>query len=254
MTRSQVLLSILGVILIIVAFWFLLWQPQREQLAAIETSITEEHAEQARLLSTIDQLRAVRRDAPEIESELTAFDSIIPEGNELPSALRQLQLAADEAGVVLQTVSTGRPELVPESVEAGSVETENVGGLSSIPLTAQVVGEYFQVVDFLRRIEDPEITPRGIEWGTATLSPTDYPELNVSLTGSLFAVITAPPPPPGAEDAAPGAVDPDATAPDATDPDATAPDTGGEPIDSDDNEVEVDDTDVVVELDDEEAR
>ena len=181
----HLLLAGLGVVLFLVAFWFLLWQPQQEELATIETAIVEEQVQQARLAGSINRLREVRRNSPEIEAELTAFESIVPEGSELPAALRQLQLASDESGVVLQTVSTGRPAAIPDSVE----------GLSSISLSAQVVGEYFQVVDFLRRVEDPLITPRGVEWTAATLSPTEYPELNVSLTGSLFAVITAPAPP-----------------------------------------------------------
>lgn len=186
MKRMHLLLAGLVVVLLVVAFWVLLWQPQRDELAAIEVSIADEQAEQGRLAGSINRLRDVRRESPEIESELTAFESIVPEGSELPAALRQLQLAADESGVVLQTVSTGRPTGIPDSIE----------GLSSISLSAQVVGEYFQVVDFLRRVEDPLITPRGVEWSAASLSPTEYPELNVSLTGSLFAVITAPAPPP----------------------------------------------------------
>lgn len=187
MKRSHVLLAVLGAALVVVAFWFLLLAPQRDDLAAVRAEIAAERDTQARLTSTINALREVRAEAPELEAELEAFRAVVPEGAEVPALLRMLVLAADEAGVTLQTVTPGRPSPVGEATE----------GLSSIPLSIQAVGSYYQVVDFLRRIEDPRITARGVRWSTASLSRADYPELNASFSGEVFAVIPTPPPPPG---------------------------------------------------------
>jgi hypothetical protein len=134
------------------------------------------------LRAEIDRLQTVREQAPDVEAELAAADAIVPRDASLPAALRQLQLAADEAGIVLSSISTGRPAELPDPPE---------GGLSAIGLSLQVAGGYFQVVDFLRRVEDPSITSRGILWTTATVARTDeaYPELQVTLAGNAFAVI-----------------------------------------------------------------
>jgi Tfp pilus assembly protein PilO len=185
MKRSQILLSALAAILVVALFYVLLMQPAREQVVELEAQIADELVAQAGLTQEIDRLRSVRDQAPEVEAELVTGEAIVPRDVSLPSALRQLQLSADESGVVLQAVTTSRPALIEGGPE----------GLAQIDSTVQLVGGYFQIVDFLRRIEDPAITPRGVSWTSATLARGEYPELNVALTGALYAVVAVPPPP-----------------------------------------------------------
>ena len=183
MKRSQVLLSILAAGLVIALFYVLLWSPAREDLAELEEQIAAQQTQQQQLQQEITRLRAVRDEAPEVEAELAAAEAIVPRDAALPAALRQLQVAADESGVVLQSVTTSRPTAI----------AEGPAGLSSIGASMQLFGGYFQIVDFLRRVEDPAITPRGLTWGNATLAlGSEYPELNVSLTGSMYALIAVP--------------------------------------------------------------
>jgi Tfp pilus assembly protein PilO len=186
MKRSQILLSSLSAVLVIALFYFLLFQPAQEEVAELEIQIAAELQQQATLNQEIARLRAVREQAPEVEAELAAAEAIVPRDAALPSALRQLQIAADESGIVMQSITTSRPNQLPDALE----------GLSSVDVSVQLVGGYFQVVDFLRRVEDPTITPRGLEWVSANVARTDeYPDLNVSLTGALYALVTVPPPP-----------------------------------------------------------
>jgi Tfp pilus assembly protein PilO len=188
MSRTALVLSVLGAVVVIVLFAIFVFQPAREELAEVEDQIALEQTEQERLEGEIERLRLVRENAPNVEAELAAADAIVPRDPALPALVRQLQLAADEAGIVLTSVSTSRPvelEAAPEQ------------GLSSIDVSAQIEGGYFQVVDFLRRIEEPDITPRGIVWVNASVTRNDetYPDLNVALAGRAFAVLTVPPPP-----------------------------------------------------------
>ena len=186
MKRSQILLASLAAILLIAVFYVLLFQPARDEVALLELQIADELQAQAGLSQEIARLRTVREQAPEVEAELATAEAIIPRDASLPAALRQLQLAADESGVVLQAVSTTRPAVVTDAPE----------GLSRIAAEVQLVGGYFQVVDFLRRVEDPAISARGLAWDNATLARgEEYPELNVALSGSLYALIAVPPPP-----------------------------------------------------------
>ena len=182
MKRSQVLLSILAGALVIALFYVLLWSPAREDLAELEQQIAAQQTQQQQLQQEITRLRAVRDEAPEVEAELAAAEAIVPRDPALPSALRQLQSAADESGLVLSTVSTSRPAAVDGSSD----------GLSSIDVNVQLGGGYFQLVDFLRRIEDPTITPRGLIWGSATVTVAEYPTLTVSMSGRLHALIASP--------------------------------------------------------------
>ena len=210
MNRMAWVVAALGAVALIALFFVLVFQPAREELAEVEDQIALEQAEQARLQGEIERLRSVRESAPGVEADLAAADAIVPRDPALPALVRQLQSAADESGVTLTSVATSRP------VE---LETPPVEGLSSIAVNTQVEGGYFQIVDFLRRIEQPSITPRGLAWVNATVTRDDasYPDLNVSLAGQAYAVIAVPlPPEPGVEQEDAGDDDDDDEAEDAS--------------------------------------
>lgn len=200
MTRQAAILSALGVVLILVLFYFFAFQPKNEELALIQEETDAAIAQQATLEARIAALQEVRLRAPEIEAALAAAESIIPREAALPSALRQLQLAADDSGVELISIAPGRP----------AVGEGEAAELSTLTLSLAVEGSYFQLVDFLRRIEDPAITPRGIEWTSGTVGAGQYPVLSVALSGEMYALLATPPAPeesPTAEPA-PGETEP----------------------------------------------
>lgn len=187
MTRVHWLLAGLAAVLVVVLFWLLLWAPQSEELDEVRAETERIEDEQRLTASRIAALEAVRDEAPQQEALLTASHAVLPRESALPGFLRQVQLAADESNLTLQSVSPARPSPVEEA------ETE---GLHQINVTMQLEGSYFQLVDFLRRIEDPEITPRGVVWNALTISgdAEDHPTLQMGLQGDLFAVLPATPP------------------------------------------------------------
>lgn len=202
MTRVQILLGALAAILVVVLFWLLLWSPQQDELQTVRDDIDRAQEQQVQLANERDQLRSVRDEAPEIESELAAGQAVVPNDPALPSALRQLQVAADESGATLVAVSPNRPEQVPDADE----------GVSSIAVGMQVEGGYFQLVDFLRRIEDPAISPRGLIWADATIARTeaDAP-LTANLAGVMFVHLPSAPEPQPESDPDDADDDPDVT-------------------------------------------
>ena len=184
MTRVQIVLAALGAVLVVVLFWLLLWSPQQDELEQVRADIETAQDRQRVLAAEREQLRAVRDEAPEVEAELAAAAAVVPTDPALPSALRQLQQAADEAGLVLQAVSPSRPSQVDGAPE----------GVSAIDVSVQITGSYFQVVDFLRRIEDPSITPRGLVWNDLSVARQEYPDLTVGASGRMYTRLpTAPP-------------------------------------------------------------
>jgi Tfp pilus assembly protein PilO len=197
MKRQMILLVALGALALIAVFWMLLWQPQRAQLAEVEEAIAAEEATQAELQGELARLRTVREQAPAVVAELAAAESVIPLDAALPSALRQLQTAADESQLTLVAVAPARPAAIEGAAP----------GMASIALNVQIQGSYFQVVDFLRRTEDPSISPRAMLWSNVEVTKDEYPTLIVAITGSIYAQLPAAPPPvdetapPGAEGA-----------------------------------------------------
>lgn len=184
MNRQTVMLAALGVVLLLVLFYVFGWKPQAEELTRIETETDEAVAQQSTLATQIASLEAIRAAAPDVEAALAAAESLVPREASLPAALRQLQLAADDSGVQLVSIAAGRPsadEVVPE--------------VARFALTINAEGSYFQLVDFLRRLEDPLITPRVVLFDNVAISLGDgeYPTLSAAMTGAIFAILPAPP-------------------------------------------------------------
>jgi Tfp pilus assembly protein PilO len=187
MTRRLVLLGGLAAVLLVVLFWLLLWTPKQEQLAELDTQIADAQALQVQLQAQVTGLREVRERAPEVQALLAASETIVPHDPAMPSALRQLQQAASEAQLTLRSVSPGRPQ----AVSAEGLVMEPGTELVTYPVGLLVEGGYFQVVDFLRRVEDPSISPRGFTWATLNASVLEYPTLTVDLSGAVYAVVPA---------------------------------------------------------------
>ena len=176
MTRVGWLLTALLCVLLGVGWYFLLFQPTSEEIEVVRTDTEATLDQAAQQRARANELRAVRQSAPEAEAALAAGQTLVPEGAAIPALFRQLQQAADDAGVRLNTLSPSAP----------SVETRNEQELAVIAVSMSVTGSYFQVVDLARRIEDPLLTPRALQWTSASLSPAEYPELSVTLSGQVF--------------------------------------------------------------------
>lgn len=193
MNRQTLLLGLLAVVLIVALWWVFLLSPKRAELTEVEAEIDAALTQQATLQARIRTLQEVRNDAPQLEADLVATETIIPTEPALPSAIRMLAQSADDSGVSLVSITPGRPSQVANGPE----------GLAQIGLAVAMDGSYFQIVDFLRRIEDPAIVPRAMIWEGMTLSVDEYPTLTGTITGRMFAMLPA----------VPAAVVPDADTP-----------------------------------------
>lgn len=183
MSRQAILLTVLGFVLVVVVFFFFLFQPKQNQIAELEEEAATLRTQQQTTQNDIERLEAVRATAPELEAEIAAAEAIVPTDTSLPALLRGLQTAADDSGLQLTTVAPARPQPVDEE---GAPE-----GLARIDLSVTVDGGYYQTVDFLRRLEDPALTARGVLWGglNVTKDLESYPTLTTTVSGTVFAVL-----------------------------------------------------------------
>jgi type IV pilus assembly protein PilO len=200
MNRTAIALGVLAALLLTVLWWVLLMSPRRDEIAAVEQQVLDIQAQQTTVQQQIVALQEVRATAPEIEADLVAVETVLPSSAALPSAIRQLAQAADDSGVTLTAVVPGRP--------VAAATADPASGLAEITIAVTLEGSYYQLVDFLRRVEDPTITPRAILWDNmgVTIPPDPgYPTLAVTLTGRAFAVLPPLPGAPAPETAAPPA-------------------------------------------------
>lgn len=177
MTRiGWVLITLLSVLLI-VGWFFLIYQPTSEDIESVRAETEQVQTQTTQQLARAAQLREVRQSAPESEAALSAGQLLIPEAASIPALFRQMQQVTDESGVRLTSISPGAP----------SVQEVDGTQVAVISLSMALEGTYFQIVDLARRIEDPQIVPRALLWRSASLSPSEFPELSVTLSGDVYA-------------------------------------------------------------------
>lgn len=186
MSRQTTLLSVLGAVLLLVVAYLFLIKPQQDEISAIRTEIDTTQEEQSQVRAQIAQLESVRATIPEVEAAIAAAETIVPHGDaKVPGAVRQLQMAANDSGVELTSVALARPTVVTDAGPAVSIPAD----LASLSVTVTLSGGYYQIVDFLRRVEDPVVTPRAILWSNVAVTLEEYPTLTANLSGSMFAYL-----------------------------------------------------------------
>lgn len=184
MSRQATLLGALAAILVAALWWLFLYSPGQDELARVEDEIAAAENEQVSLQQRVARLEMVRARAPETEAAIATLRSFVPDDPALPPALRQVQAAAEDSGATITAIATARPVVVDEPT-----------GLHAAQVTITVDGSYFQIVDMLRRIEDPEITSRGIVFSSLTMNTLEYPTLQATIAGSMYAVLDPVPEP-----------------------------------------------------------
>lgn len=195
MSRVTLLVAVLIAALVGVLFYMFAWRPKTNEIADLGDQRDAVQQQTRALEQQIQDLEQVRANAPEVEQSIIASQAIIPRDLAIPSALRQFQTAADESGVSLVSITPSRPDQIEEATP----------GLVVIDVNITVTGGYFQLVDFLRRVEDPAITPRAVVWRLATIAVDEtYPTLRATVGGEMYALL----PPPVEETEEP---EPDAT-------------------------------------------
>ena len=185
------LIGLLVAVVLAVAFYFFLYKPASEEQAAFEAETTTLRDQQANLEAEIQRLRLVERNQVEINAMKARLEEFIPNGPAQPSAIRQLQAAADSAGVDLALLTFGDPAVPDPATGAVPANTGDPNTtLANIPVTMAVDGGYFQIVDFLRRVEVD--VPRAALIQTMRIREKEragFPTLTATTTGQMFAVV-----------------------------------------------------------------
>lgn len=138
--RNLLLLGALGIVLVVVAFYFLLLSPLLGQLDTQAQAEEDKQAQLAQLQQEVNELEEVRRNSPEIERQLLELSKRIPSQPEIPTLVVQIQEIAEAAGVTQLSIEPGTPAPPPGG-----------GDYSVVPITMTFKGTYDQMQDFLLR-------------------------------------------------------------------------------------------------------
>jgi type IV pilus assembly protein PilO len=126
-------------VVLIVAWYFLLLSPTRTKLSDLDSQIEAEQVALTTAKEEVARLESYKKTAPQSRAEIVRLGKMLPQSEGIPSLIIELTRTADASGVDL------------DSITRGATATGTPFGLQSVSL--QVTGRFFDVEDFLYRLE-----------------------------------------------------------------------------------------------------
>jgi len=210
--NRRLVLGVVGAAVVILAFWYLaLWNPSHNDLKKAQQRTAEAKAQQAQLEAAVNRLRSAQKDEPLQRAKLESLRTAIPDTPNLAQFILDANDAASKAGIDFISITPTPPAAVIRSsattpttaaatttttaaATATTATTTPVStGPAEINLQLQIKGGYFQVLDFLNRLDR---LPRLTVVDGVNITGDDQGVLTVNLTGRMF-VRSVPPGFPG---------------------------------------------------------
>jgi len=140
-TRGKEVYIITAVVavVLIVAWYFLLFSPTRTELSDLDDQVQAQQAALVTAQQEVVRLESYKKTAPQSRAEIVRLGKMLPMSEGIPSLIIELTRTADASGVDLNSITRG-------ATVAGTPF-----GLQSVSL--QVTGRFFDVEDFLYRLE-----------------------------------------------------------------------------------------------------
>lgn len=166
----------IGVVVLAVLVVMVLVLPKMGQVSDAKTQLSQAVSEEQTLLSRRQALEDARAAAPEAKATIAEVDQMIPPTADESGMLLLLNNAAGAAGLDLISLAPGTPTLDPAT------------GLSSISVSMSAEGTYFDVTEFMYRVET---LPRAAKVTALQLAPGTtvsggIPTLTVGVTLVLY--------------------------------------------------------------------
>jgi type IV pilus assembly protein PilO len=141
--RNILILGSLGIVIVVIGFYFLLLSPLLERLNEQDQAREEKQDQLAQVQQEVNELEEVRRNSPEIERQLLELSKRVPTQPQIPTFVVQVQEIAGASGVTQLSVEPG-----DAAAPAGG------GDYQVIPVTMQFNGTYDEMQDFLLRMRN----------------------------------------------------------------------------------------------------
>lgn len=179
--RGRELYIIVGVVAVVIGvlWYFFLFSPQQKKIADLNTQYQAQLSTLQTTNTQIHQLQILKKTAPQAEADLIQLHQVMPVEGAIPSFIVELTKTAQSSGMAMLTVT-------PQQTAAGVP-------FSVQPIQLEFDGAYFDVEDFLYRLENYVdyrngqflVTGRMFSVVNLTLgksSTKDFPDLDVKVT------------------------------------------------------------------------
>jgi Tfp pilus assembly protein PilO len=139
--RTKLILSVAGVVVVLLATFFLAVKPRQEELGRVRDEVATEEDRTQALEAELAHRRQLQENAPELEAQLAKYRELVPEDDQVANFIFQVQEAANQAGVGFIEIT---PDLPAPPAEGAPV--------AQVKAVIGARGGYFAVQDFFRRL------------------------------------------------------------------------------------------------------
>ncbi len=178
--RNVILLGVLGLVLLVVAFYFLLLGPLLASLDQQAAARDERQATLAELEAEVARLEEVRRSSPELQRQLLELNKRIPTQPEVETLVVQIEDIAQTAEVTQTQI-----------VRADPVPPGGGGDFTVQPITMSFEGTYEELLEFLRLADDLVrlLAVNNVTYEVAEEGTTAAPDVEQNLTVEIEAEV-----------------------------------------------------------------
>jgi Tfp pilus assembly protein PilO len=191
--RTTLIAIAAGGVVLVLLWYFVLFAPTSKDLNDTRDQVAAAQSQKQELENTIRRLKELSRNAPQQQATLRKLRAAIPANPDLGEFILQANDIAAAAGIDFLSITPTPP-----------TSTGGGGPNSTIAIAMQVDGGFFQVLDYLNRLEDLERlvlvdtinistssstgadASTGATGGTDTATSGGAPDLSITLTGRMF--------------------------------------------------------------------
>ena len=138
--REIYIITAVVAVVLIVAWYFLLFSPTQSKLSDLDGQVQSAKSALSVAQQEVVKLEAFKKTAPQSRAEIVRLGKMLPESEGIPGLIIELSKTADASGVSVT------------SITRGTTTPGTPFGIQQV--TLQVSGRYFDVEDFLYRLEE----------------------------------------------------------------------------------------------------
>ena len=138
--REIYIITAVVAVVLIVAWYFLLFSPTQRKLSDLDQQVQSAQSALSVANQEVVKLESYKKTAPQSRAEVVRLGKMLPESEGIPGLIIELSKTADASGVTVT------------SIARGTTTPGSPFGIQQIKL--QVKGRYFDVEDFLYRLEE----------------------------------------------------------------------------------------------------
>jgi Tfp pilus assembly protein PilO len=143
------------------AVWILVVAPKQDQVKKLDTQISGLQSSVEQQRATVQQGRQARKHFPRDYQRLVVTGKAVPTQDEAASLLVQVNRIAAQSGISFQTItqtgsdaaSSGASAATPAPTTVSGGAGTGPGGLTTLPYTLTFQGTFFQIADFIARLD-----------------------------------------------------------------------------------------------------